>query len=366
MGKLLPLESLRGFAALSVVVLHFNVGSHFNNPFTENGSRMVDFFFVLSGFVICLSYKDKLSTIPSLIEFQKRRFWRLYPLHLMMLLVFLGIEFAKYFVETRFGLVANNPAFTINNTESFVANLFLLHNWVPLGGLTFNGPSWSISAEFFTYLIFATTLLLVRNAKVLVTIAFLYLLISGYLLLAIGWGTDNIGGPARCVFGFFLGVLAYLVSNRLREAIVESSTPATLLLVACVWCVSNADIIFYSEISLPLLFAATVIAVSKTSSSATVTKILSNAKLVWLGTISYGVYMIHAAVLWGLTQTLRFVFEFPTKTNVEGKTVIDISSIWLADLLMIFALGITIFLASLSYRVLEKPLYADASKSVKP
>ena len=41
MGKLLPLESLRGLAALTVVIFHFGVGSHFNNPFTLNGFLLV-------------------------------------------------------------------------------------------------------------------------------------------------------------------------------------------------------------------------------------------------------------------------------------------------------------------------------------
>jgi peptidoglycan/LPS O-acetylase OafA/YrhL len=359
MNKLLPLESLRGIAALTVVIFHFKVGSHFNNSFTNNGTLMVDFFFVLSGFVICLSYKDRLSSIPSLIEFQKRRFWRLYPLHLLMLFVFLAIEFAKYLVEIKFGLEANNPAFSENNVTSFVANLFLLHNWM-LPNLTWNYPSWSISAEFFTYLIFATTLLIVKNKKVLVTIAFLYIVISGYLLLMFNWRSDiNIisSGPARCVYGFFVGVVACLFSVRLQNLRLQNSLPATLLLILCVWGISNLDVIFYYNISLPLLFAAAIVAVAKTSDRTTISKILSDERFVWLGTISYGVYMIHAAVLWGLTQTLRFVFELPTKSDVDGRTVIDISSVWLADLLTIFAVAVTVVLASLSYRMLEKPLY---------
>jgi peptidoglycan/LPS O-acetylase OafA/YrhL len=361
MNKLLPLESLRGIAALSVVIYHFQVGSHFNNSFTNNGSHMVDFFFVLSGFVICLSYRDRLSSIPSLIEFQKRRFWRLYPLHLLMLFVFLAIETAKYLVEIQFELVANDPAFSKNNVTGFVANLFLLQNWV-LSDLTFNGPSWSISAEFFTYLIFATTLLLVRNEKMLITVAFLYIAISGYLLLAIGWGTDNVGGPARCIYGFFLGVVACLVSG--NTARFENSLPATLLLIACVLCISNRDIIFYFEISLPLLFAIAIVAVAKTSDRTTISKILSDERLVWLGTISYGVYMIHMAVVWFLNQTLKFIFKLPIRTNEEGGLHIDISSIWLADLLTIFAIAVTVVLASFSYRMLEKPLYSSSTKSM--
>lgn len=160
MGKLLPLESLRGLAALTVVIFHFGVGSHFNNPFTLNGFLLVDFFFVLSGFVIALSYLHRLSNITSLLTFQKKRFWRLYPLHLLMLVVFFGFNLAKYILSDQIQFA--KPAFSEDFFLEFLFNLLLLHNWV-LPTLTLNVPSWSISAEFFTYLIFGITVLFVKN-----------------------------------------------------------------------------------------------------------------------------------------------------------------------------------------------------------
>ena len=96
----LPLESLRGFAAVSVALFHFNVGSSFNNSFTNNAGIMVDFFFVLSGFVIALSYMEKIKNCNDLVSFQKKRFWRLYPLHMVMLLIFVLLEFIKDFLTT--------------------------------------------------------------------------------------------------------------------------------------------------------------------------------------------------------------------------------------------------------------------------
>ena len=86
--KLLSLEGLRGIAAISVAFFHFNNGSHFNNIFVSNAWLMVDFFFVLSGFVIALNYQNKLKNIHDLLVFQKKRFFRLYPLHFIMLMVF--------------------------------------------------------------------------------------------------------------------------------------------------------------------------------------------------------------------------------------------------------------------------------------
>ena len=72
--KLLPLESLRGIAAISVALYHFNTGSHFNNAFVSNAWLMVDFFFVLSGFVIALNYIDNIKSAKNYLRFKRRDF----------------------------------------------------------------------------------------------------------------------------------------------------------------------------------------------------------------------------------------------------------------------------------------------------
>ena len=112
------------------------------------------FFFVLSGFVIAYNYFYKIFKFQDILKFQKKRFLRLYPLHIIMLTIFLFIEIAKYFAEVKFGLKANNEAFTTNNLQTFLANIFLIQNYF-ISKLTFNTPSWSISAEFYTYFLFA-------------------------------------------------------------------------------------------------------------------------------------------------------------------------------------------------------------------
>ena len=160
-NKFLALESLRGVAAISVAIFHFSIGSHLNTEFTKNAWLMVDFFFVLSGFVIALNYQDHIKTFENLKVFQYKRFLRLYPLHLLMLFVFLGIECMKYLVEIKFNLVANNPAFRDSDLGAFIAHIFLLQNWT-MDHTSFNGISWSISAEFYTYAIFGSLLLVPR------------------------------------------------------------------------------------------------------------------------------------------------------------------------------------------------------------
>ena len=102
--RLVYLESLRGFAAIAVALFHFSNSSFLTeNPFIHNAETMVDFFFVLSGFVIAYNYFDRIVDLSSLVDFQVKRFWRLYPLHLVCLLGFLGLEAAQYAYELSSG-----------------------------------------------------------------------------------------------------------------------------------------------------------------------------------------------------------------------------------------------------------------------
>src|ERR1700750_2532859 len=70
-----------------------------NNEFIYNSDLFVDFFFVLSGFVIAYSYQS-IKTRAELSKFYKKRFFRLYPLHLIVLLLFVVIELSKHFASS--------------------------------------------------------------------------------------------------------------------------------------------------------------------------------------------------------------------------------------------------------------------------
>ena len=75
-----------------VVLFHFRLGSPItNNSFVLHGYLMVDLFFVLSGFVTCLSYRSRLNSISDLMTFQRKRFFRLYPLYFFSLMIGIAI-----------------------------------------------------------------------------------------------------------------------------------------------------------------------------------------------------------------------------------------------------------------------------------
>ena len=144
-ADLRTLTALRFFAAFWVFMFHIQVISHewdgsFAN-FIENGARGVDLFFILSGFVMLHVYEDQISSRRfSFRSYMIKRFARIYPLHLAMVLVFMLLA-----AVSRSGL------------DGFWASVLLLHAWALTDGLVLNGPSWTISAEMFAYLLFGIT-----------------------------------------------------------------------------------------------------------------------------------------------------------------------------------------------------------------
>ena len=78
--KLDALETYRAFAALMIAAVHFKLNSPIVDHFLATGI-FVPFFFTLSGFVIYYNYFDKIFNFSILIDFGKKRFLRLYPLH---------------------------------------------------------------------------------------------------------------------------------------------------------------------------------------------------------------------------------------------------------------------------------------------
>src|SRR6202034_1376719 len=135
-------------------------------PLVRNAYLFVDLFFVLSGFVISHAYADRLGNGKSVGIFLIRRFGRIWPLHAAILAVFVGIELLKL-VGLHNGLVLHHALFAHGHTiGAIVADLGLLQSFGLYDHLTWNGPSWSISAEFWTYVAFASVSVLLPRRSI--------------------------------------------------------------------------------------------------------------------------------------------------------------------------------------------------------
>jgi len=143
--KLEQLTFTRFIAAMAIVVFHFGSGSYpFHSPdiqfIVQNAFLGVGYFFILSGFIMMIAYGSN-EKIDAKI-FLRNRLARIYPLlFLSVVLLFLH----TYIFD---------PAFRFGIIKDAVLNLSLLQAWIPSRALLFNGPVWSLSVEFFFYLIF--------------------------------------------------------------------------------------------------------------------------------------------------------------------------------------------------------------------
>ena len=344
---ILPLETFRGIFALIIVLHHLKIETFIQKSnLIINGGLVVDFFFVLSGFVISLNYIDKINSKSDLINFQKKRFLRLYPLHILTLFVFILIEIIKLIVENYTNLRSTYAPFSgFNNYYSLVANFFLLHGWY---GWSFNLPSWSISTEFYTYLIFALVVLNAKN-KLYFFILFIILSLILFIINNLGYKyLDNFVYPARCIYSFFLGTLTFLIYKKYKQNF--SQFICFVLIIFSFLFINYSDTLSLNNkyIFAPLLFSLTVLFVSCLNHNSVLHKILSNKYTVYLGAISYGVYMIHFGLVWFFRQFCRFALNISERDNY---LVFDN---YIGEILTLIFIIIIIYLSHLSLKYFER------------
>jgi peptidoglycan/LPS O-acetylase OafA/YrhL len=357
------LESWRGVAATMVVIGHICwINPLFSLEIVRRSYLMVDFFFILSGFVIALNYEKQIHNAITFARFMWLRFWRLYPLHFAFLIVFVGIEFSKYFAGHSAGLVANHPAFSENNLYAFVMNVLLLQGMNTTGSGTFNGQSWSISTEFYAYVVFAVFVISFRTRVLRIVFAAVLSALCFYLIHLHGNTNLNFSydfGFVRCVAEFFLGVIAYYLYGITKDhSIWHKSALVTLLQIASVAvfivlvCIGQQTISdFYAII--PLFFVIFFFAVGSGTPAAVA---LSAPPARWLGRVSYSIYMTHDAVLWILNQILRVVMHVPNLKGWPREDQVILNTHELTGtIFLVLAITLVMILSNFTFKYIEEP-----------
>lgn len=352
------LESIRGIAALLVVIYHIPNWNPavFNVAIFRNGYLMVELFFVLSGFVIYRAYAENIPSRGKLLRFQFLRFCRLYPVHLLFLTVFLLLECIKYVADVKFGIRSSKTTpFLENSWTAFVQQLFLVQ---AIGGtgnaLTFNAPAWSISVEFYTYLLFGLIALYFGKFK---TVVFALL---AFLSLAIlmAQPLNDYSNLLKCTTGFFIGCCTANLAGRFNLVVRPYVLALAFLgLVLFLQFKKNEsyDVVIY------LLTSILILAIMYSDIGA-VKRILRLKFFTWLGAISYSVYMSHSVLLWMFNQIHRFFFNRP-EILIEGRLVPQLP---LAETLISYVLAILLVLlvSNLVYLKIEKPFREKSRKLV--
>lgn len=342
------LESIRGIAALLVVFFHLPKWNPvLDFPIINNSYLMVELFFVLSGFVIFNAYNEKIRNWRDLLKFQFLRLARLYPIHIIFLFAFAFIEIAKYIAESKFGISGpNSKAFQANNIYAFADNVFLIAGLYPTQSSTFNGPSWSICVEFYTYLLFAAITLFAGRSRYIVFGG-----ISCAALVVIGTGhTNGYDHIFQCLAGFFLGCLTAVLIRKVRieaPSYLSLLTLMSLLVFLQIKSSTNSDPLIY-----PL--SALLVASLVLSKNGVVKRVLGLRCLMLLGNISYSLYMSHALVEWVANQAVRFIMKRPEFIDAYGNSIPGLSPS--ETLLVTFLIVLSVVsVSAVAYRYVESP-----------
>ena len=346
-NKILTLETLRGLAAVCVALYHYPSTSFL---FFRNGYQGVYFFFILSGFIISLNYSDKIINFKDLINFQVKRFYRLYPLHFVTLFLVLFIQIIKYFLIKYSSLDHGlNDVARWHSFKDFVGNLLLIQSvFKDFYIFSWNGVSWSISAEFYTYIIFGFLFLIFKKYKFFAIVVFTYII---YIILHIDYfSSAKIFNDQffLCIYNFSLGYFGYCLYARIKFRLnnfIGIFFAISLLAVKIYY-----ENIFYQYkeyfFLLIILFAAML------KNNTIIYKFLNLKPLVFLGTISYSFYLIHQIAVYLFVQFCKFIIKINFIKDINGNTS-NTGNIYYDTLIHLGYISLSIFLAYFLHKYIE-------------
>ncbi len=361
--QLPQLTFTRFVAALIVLVFHGARGSY---PFTvypgryltEYGSVAVIYFFILSGFILTITYQAALERAGTI---NKRNFWvarlaRIYPLYVFALLITILVKVIVYDVST--------------TPLEVLASGLLVQSWFPTLATTLNGPGWSLSVEALFYALFPFLLLRLTTQSTQRLLGWLLVVWLGGIGLFYGVTNGVDAGTAATetyhnfinyspwmhVPTFVNGCICGLIFWRYMKRPIPTATRNRLgWVMLCVGVagliatVQSPQLMAYAQGGiLAPIFALFILGLA-VQTNTVLTRLVSWQPLVYLGEISYGLYILQMPVV----QLLKKV-DLLALGN----------SIW-RDL---FTFAALLIITILCYHIIERPAQAFIRQrwSVRP
>ena len=333
------LDTYRFFAALGVVIYHFE--SHFSplrgqqTYVLDRFQSLVDFFFVLSGFVLMHTYGDRIRTLGAYGDFLRRRLARIYPLQLATVLICVVLAIAVALRD----LAIHDHA--LIDMDLVPQNLLLVQAWGTTGRPGLNFPSWSISAEAFVYLLFPAFAMAVfrlgaaRTLILAVAVACAMELGRAALGMRSGFIATFDYGMLRAVPTFLAGMAVCRIVESRPALAVSWAIPNALVALLVVLMIVQAPFAIIDALY-PLLVG--LIAAADRGGRPTR---LAAPGFVMLGNASFAIYMLHTFVEIACVNVLR---RFGWTSLPALYAVAAVGTI------VIVAIGL------LSYRYFESPL----------
>jgi len=340
-GEIKALSGLRIVAAVWVVLFHFRplleqAAPGFRSalaPVLDCGAQGVDLFFILSGFVLTWNYLDRMGdsfSWRSTLHFLWLRLSRVWPVYLVtMHLAALWIIFTL-----NVGHVPSEAAGSLT-AMNYVRQFLLVQLWFApyFDGTSWDGPAWSISAEWLAYILFgALVLVIFRIARATRARGLIYLAVAAslppvVLLMATGLFYTPWSWLPRIIMQFTAGALICAAVRKLRpsDRARTGAGIASLLLAAGIvgilyWLDANPIPTIYDSAGLvDVLFVPLVLTLA--IGAGTLPALLSLRPIVYLGHVSFSLYMVHELVHtswnWMVLQ-----FELRLGSDIAGKGVL--------------------------------------------
>ncbi len=285
------LNLFRFFAAITVVMFHF---AYSIPPFDEgllnrligNGHFAVTFFFVLSGFVMVLSnQKSNLKLYSEKIRFWKKRAIRLLPLYYLAIIMYV-----------LFALGVNKPI----DWKEMLLNVIGVHAWDLNPHPEINPPSWSLSAEFFFYLLTPTLLLFSKSISIkknifIAVIVWLITVISFVFFMQYHQRDLPFNFfPLWHLSTFFIGITTAHIWIALKDKISYNKHYFLLFFIMCLtlFCTFNTGFFHKKHIALFAPIFAIIIFIAVLFEKDNKVK-LPNQFFDFLGDLSYPIYILH-------------------------------------------------------------------------
>ena len=360
-GEIRALTGLRIVAALWVLAFHLQgaLAPAYQAflqpvwPLIRAGWLGVDLFFVLSGFVMALTYVETMGPRPSLRDFGVflwARLCRIWPLWALLTCLFAG-WLAWSGVDE--GMPAEQARHV--NPLTLLEQLAMVQMWhrESLWGSTFVLPGWSLSVEFLAYVAFPLVVLVLYRLRRLPAVVLGALAVAAMLPLALqayqtGMADFEYNWVLRIAGAFVSGGLVYLFVRKAETTVFWPRVSPFLALMAlveivavCWWAswrasVSEGDFNGVAVVVFPVLVAA--LAMSQSG----VARLLSKETMVMGGRISFALYLVHSCV---------FEVSHDLSTRIDSYAMG--SPLWVAvqPQLVLLSLG----LAYLLWRFVEEP-----------
>jgi exopolysaccharide production protein ExoZ len=286
-NKLEGIQILRGYAAMLVVVTHlWSVGVISSTLKLDRiGGLGVDIFFVISGFIMCYSLRDRISSSDS-IQFLKKRAFRVYPIYLLVLVPFL----VQY----------HNQASAPVDPLMIIGNLLLSPSF--LDGSEYRmlvGPAWTLTYELFFYVLFAAAMFSSRSKDRAIYAVIIMILLMVVLVNFLGlkgerlqWSNFQyiVGDPL--LFNFVIGCVCYFVWRKYGRAVFSFWTALVAALVLTVVSLGLSKFGLPRILSLGIPAGAIVLVFL----FAEFEKRNLTRPLLFLGSASYSIYLVHAVI----------------------------------------------------------------------